>query len=59
MFSVHQGNLHEATRQGDLDKVKQLIDEGTDVNVRDDNRVSQSQESVELLHGFCIAIWTE
>ena len=58
MFSVHQGNLHDATQQGDVDTVRQLIDEGTDVNVRDDDGVSQNQESVELLHGFCIAIWT-
>ena len=54
MFSVHQRNLHEATRQGDLDTVRQLIDEGMDVNVRGENGVSQSQESVQLLHGFCI-----
>ena len=39
---------------GRLDTVKQLIDKGTDVNVRDDDGVSQSQESVQLLHGFCI-----
>ena len=58
MFSVHQGNLHEATRQGNLDTVRQLIDEGTDVNIRDADGVSQSQESVQLLHGFCIAIST-
>jgi len=37
---VHQGNIHAATRQGNLDTVRQLIVKGTDVNVRDDNGVS-------------------
>ena len=33
-------SIHEAARQGDLDTVRHLIDEGTDVNSRDDEGVS-------------------
>ena len=42
LLSVHQVNpLHIAAIHGDLDTVRQLIDKGTDVNVRDDDGVSQ------------------
>ena len=33
-------SIHEAARQGDLDIVRHLIDEGTDVNISDDDGVS-------------------
>ena len=36
-----QGNsIHKAARQGDLDTVRCLIDEGTDVNIKDDDGAS-------------------
>ena len=41
-YSVYQGNhLHEAARRGNLHTVKQLIDEGIDVNMKDDHGVSR------------------
>ena len=40
-ISFLQGNsIHKAARQGDLDTVQHLIDEGTDVNIKDDDGVS-------------------
>ena len=43
-LSVHQESpLHIATRQGDLHKVRQLIDEGIDINmIIDEKGVSTS-----------------
>ena len=33
-------SIHEAARQGDLDTVQHLIDEGIDANIKDDDGVS-------------------
>ena len=41
-ISLLQGNsIHEAARQSDLDTVQCLIDEGMDVNIIDEDGVSQ------------------
>lgn len=40
-YSLHQlSPLHKEARQGDLKKVKDLIDGGVDVNIVDDSKVS-------------------
>ena len=49
---VYQGNsLHIATRQGDLDTVKHLIDEGDDINSKDKNGVRAAV--VPMMHLYC------
>ena len=43
-ISFLQGNsIHEAARQGDLDTVRCLIDEGTDANIKDDDAARQGR----------------
>ena len=50
-FSAHQENpLHDAARQGDLDTVRRLTDEGIDVNIKDDKGVSTNNS---LRKGQC------
>ena len=41
-ISFFQGiSIHEAARQGDLNTVRHLTNEGMDVNIKDDDGVSQ------------------
>ena len=37
-----------AAKLGELDKVKQLVDEGADVNIQDDNGVSAMRVYLEV-----------
>ena len=40
-FFIQQGNsVHIAASRGDLHTVKHLIDEGTDIDIKDDSEVS-------------------
>ena len=40
-FALHKGNpLHVAARRGDMDALKRLVNQGSDVNSKDDDEVS-------------------
>jgi ankyrin repeat protein len=42
---VHAGELHDAAIKGDMFKVRQLIEKGADVNVRDKNQDTPLHEA--------------